>query len=94
MSRGSSLLIDVLGADHHGYIGRMKAALQMFNYPADTLEVQIIQLVRIIQDGKELKMSKRTGNAITLEELCEEVGVDAARYFFLAKSASTTLTLT
>ena len=89
LSRGSSLLIDVLGADHHGYIGRMKAALQMFNYPADTLEVQIIQLVRIIQDGKELKMSKRTGNAITLEELCEEVGVDAARYFFLAKSAST-----
>lgn len=89
LRRGSSLLIDVLGADHHGYISRMKAALQIFGYPADTLEVQIIQMVRIIKDGQELKMSKRTGNAITLEELCEEVGVDAARYFFLAKSAST-----
>ncbi|MGI6735541.1 MAG: arginine--tRNA ligase [Bacilli bacterium] len=89
LKRGSSLLIDVLGADHHGYIGRMKAALQMFGYPEDSLEVQIIQMVRIIQDGQELKMSKRTGNAITLEELCEEIGVDAARYFFIAKSAST-----
>jgi arginyl-tRNA synthetase len=67
----------------------MKAALQMFGYPEDSLEVQIIQMVRIIQDGQELKMSKRTGNAITLEELCEEIGVDAARYFFIAKSAST-----
>jgi len=55
LSRGSSLLIDVLGADHHGYIGRMKAALQMFNYPADTLEVQIIQLVRIIPRRKRVK---------------------------------------
>jgi len=89
LKRGSSLLIDVLGADHHGYIGRMKAALQMFGYPEDSLEVQIIQMVRIIQDGQELKMSKRTGNAITLEELCEEIGGDAARYFFIAKSAST-----
>lgn len=88
LSRDASLLIDVLGADHHGYIGRMKAALQMFNHKQDILEVQIIQLVRIIKDGQELKMSKRTGNAITLEELVEEVGVDAARYFFIAKSAS------
>lgn len=89
LSRNASLLIDVLGADHHGYIGRMKSALQMFGYDAKTLEVQIIQMVRIIKDGQELKMSKRTGNAITLEELSSEVGVDAARYFFLAKSAST-----
>ncbi|MDY0214960.1 MAG: arginine--tRNA ligase [Bacilli bacterium] len=89
LSRGADLLIDILGADHHGYIGRMKSALQMFNYSADALEVQIIQMVRIIKDGQELKMSKRTGNAITLEELATEVGVDAARYFFLAKSAST-----
>lgn len=89
LSRKADLLIDVLGADHHGYIGRMKSALQMFGYGPDTLEVQIIQMVRIIKDGEELKMSKRTGNAITLEELISEVGVDAARYFFIAKSAST-----
>ena len=89
LSRDADLLIDILGADHHGYIGRMKSALQMFNYDAATLEVQIIQMVRIIKDGQELKMSKRTGNAITLEELANEVGVDAARYFFIAKSAST-----
>jgi arginyl-tRNA synthetase len=67
----------------------MKSALQMFGYGPETLEVQIIQMVRIIKDGEELKMSKRTGNAITLEELIAEVGVDAARYFFIAKSAST-----
>lgn len=89
LSRKADLLIDVLGADHHGYIGRMKSALQMFGYGPETLEVQIIQMVRIIKDGEELKMSKRTGNAITLEELIAEVGVDAARYFFIAKSAST-----
>lgn len=89
LGRKADLLIDVLGADHHGYIGRMKSALQMFGYGPETLEVQIIQMVRIIKDGEELKMSKRTGNAITLEELIAEVGVDAARYFFIAKSAST-----
>ncbi len=89
LNRGADLLIDLLGADHHGYIGRMKAALQMFKYDASTLEVAIIQLVRIIKDGEEMKMSKRTGNAITLEELIEDIGVDAARYFFIAKSAST-----
>ena len=88
LSRGADLLIDLLGADHHGYIGRMKAALQMFKYDASALEVEIIQLVRIIKDGEEMKMSKRTGNAITLEELVEDIGVDAARYF-IAKSAST-----
>lgn len=89
LRRGADLLINIFGADHHGYIGRMKAALQMFGYHANALEVEIIQMVRIIKDGEELKMSKRTGNAITLEELVEDVGVDAARYFFLAKSAST-----
>lgn len=89
LSRNADLLIDILGADHHGYIGRMKSALQMFGFPENTLEVQIIQMVRIIKGGEELKMSKRTGNAITLEELIAEVGVDAARYFFIAKSAST-----
>jgi len=88
MSRGYDKLIDVLGADHHGYIARMKAALMMFGYPSDTLHVELIQMVRLIQNGQEVKMSKRTGNAITLRELVEEVGVDAVRYFFVARAAS------
>lgn len=82
-------LINIFGADHHGYISRMKAALQMFNYDENILDVIIMQLVRLIKDGKELKMSKRTGNAVTLDELIDDVGVDAARYFFIAKSAGT-----
>ncbi|HZJ89855.1 MAG TPA: arginine--tRNA ligase [Bacilli bacterium] len=82
-------LINIFGADHHGYITRMKAALQMFNYDENILDVIIMQLVRLIKDGAELKMSKRTGTAVTLDELIDDVGVDAARYFFIAKSAST-----
>lgn len=88
LSRGYTKLIDVLGADHHGYIARMKAALMMFGYPSDVLHVELIQMVRLIQNGQEVKMSKRTGNAITLRELVEEVGVDAVRYFFVARAAS------
>lgn len=90
-SRNYDLLIDVLGADHHGYINRMKAAMQMFGYKENQLHVEIIQMVRLLEDGKEIKMSKRTGNAITLHELCSEVGVDAVRYFFVARAASTHL---
>ncbi|MFA6675379.1 MAG: arginine--tRNA ligase, partial [Bacilli bacterium] len=87
-SRGFDLLIDVLGADHHGYINRMKSALMMHGYSADTLEVELIQMVRIIKDGQEMKASKRTGNAITLRELFEEVGVDSTRYLFAMRAAS------
>lgn len=88
LSRGYQYLIDLLGADHHGYIGRMQAALAMAGYPKDTLHIEIQQMVRLIKDGEEVKMSKRTGNALTLRELCEEVGVDAVRYFLVSKSAS------
>ncbi|NLB49931.1 MAG: arginine--tRNA ligase, partial [Erysipelotrichia bacterium] len=91
LSRGFDYLIDVLGADHHGYINRMKSALMMHGYKKDTLDVQIIQMVRIFQDGKEIKLSKRTGKTITLRELCEDVGIDAVRYFFVARSASSHL---
>ena len=91
LSRNHQNLIDVLGADHHGYIKRMQAALMMFGYPADTLHVELIQMVRLIKDGEEFKMSKRTGNAITLRELYEDVGVDAVRYFFVARAASSHL---
>lgn len=86
-----NLLINILGADHHGYIERMKSALEILGYPKDILEVEIIQMVRIIQDGKEVKMSKRTGNAITLRELCDDVGVDAVRYFFVSRANSSHL---
>lgn len=88
LSRGYDLLIDVLGADHHGYINRMKSALMMQGYSQDTLEIELIQIVRLIKDGEEVKMSKRTGAGISLRELCEEVGVDAARYFFVSRAAS------
>ena len=91
LSRGYDNLIDVLGADHHGYINRMKSALMMQGYKQDTLEVELVQVVRLIKDGEEVKMSKRTGAGVTLRELCEEVGVDAVRYFFIARAASSHL---
>ena len=88
MSRGFDQLIDVLGADHHGYINRMKSALMMHGYKAESLEIELIQMVRFIKDGAEIKASKRTGDSITLREICEEVGVDAMRYFFAMRAAS------
>lgn len=91
LSRGYDLLVDLFGADHHGYINRMKSALMMQGYSKDVLEVELVQVVRLIKDNKEVKMSKRTGTGISLRELCEEVGVDAARYFFVARSASSHL---
>lgn len=88
LSRGYDELIDVLGADHHGYINRMKSALMMHGYPSDILNIELIQMVRMMKDGEEFKLSKRTGNGYTLRELCEDVGVDAARYFFVMRAAS------
>ena len=88
MSRGFDQLIDVLGADHHGYINRMKSALMMHGYKAECLEIELIQMVRFIKDGKEFKASKRAGDAITLHEICEDVGVDAMRYFFAMRAPS------
>ena len=91
MSRGFDLLIDVLGADHHGYINRMKSALAMKGYSPDALEVDLVQMVKTYRDGEEVKMSKRTGKAISHHELVEEVGVDAVRYLFVERSPSTHL---
>ena len=88
MSRGFDLLIDVLGADHHGYINRMKSALMMHGYKQECLEVELIQMVRFIKNGEEFKASKRSGDAITLHDICEEVGVDAMRYFFAMRAPS------
>ena len=91
LSRGFDQLIDVLGADHHGYINRMKSALMMHGYSKDALEVELIQMVRMMKDGKEFKLSKRTGNGYTLRELCLDAGVDAARYFFVMRNAASHL---
>lgn len=91
LNRGFDKLIDCLGADHHGYIERMKSSLQMLGYKSSTLDVELIQMVRLFKDGKEYKMSKRTGNALSMKELCEEVGVDAVRYFFVSRAASSHL---
>ena len=91
MSRGFDQLIDVLGADHHGYINRMKSALMMHGYKQECLEIDLVQMVRFIKDGKEFKASKRSGDAITLNEICQEVGVDAMRYFFAMRSQTTHL---
>ena len=83
--RGYEKLVDILGADHYGYIARLKAGIKIMGYNPDNLEVKIIQIVRLMENGEEVKMSKRTGNAITIRELCEDVGVDVARYFFISK---------
>lgn len=91
MSRGFDLLIDVLGADHHGYINRMKSALMMKGYPSDSLEVELVHVVRTFRDGEEVRMSKRTGKAITHRELVAEVGKDAVRYLFAERSQSSHL---
>jgi len=85
--RGFDQLVNLWGADHHGYIARVKAALQGLGHRANLLEVDIIQMVRLIKDGEEFKMSKRTGKAVTLRELVEDVGLDAVRYFFASRSA-------
>ncbi|PNN21805.1 arginine--tRNA ligase [Staphylococcus haemolyticus] len=86
INRGNDILIDLMGADHHGYINRLKASLETFGVDSDRLEIQIMQMVRLMQDGVEVKMSKRTGNTITLREIMDEVGIDAARYFLTMRS--------
>ncbi len=86
IQRGFDKLINIWGADHHGYIPRMKAAIEALGYDRDTLEVSIIQMVQLYKDGEKMKMSKRTGKAVTMRELVELVGLDAVRYFFAMRS--------
>ncbi len=86
--RGYKKLINLWGADHHSYVTRMQAALTALGYPEGTLTIDLIQMVRMVENGVEVKMSKRTGNAITIRELCEDVGVDAARWYFSSKDIS------
>lgn len=93
ISRGYDRLIDVLGSDHHGYIARLKAALSMLGKDSNILDIKILQMVRLIKDGEELKLSKRTGKTITLMELVDEIGVNATRYFFSSHSLDTSMDL-
>lgn len=91
LDRGFDLLVDLLGADHHGYIPRLKASIQALGNDPEKLQVDIIQMVRLVENGAEVKMSKRLGNAVTIRELCDEVGVDAVRYFFVQRAVDTHL---
>lgn len=89
LSRGYSRLIDVLGSDHHGYIHRLKSSLEILDHDSSKLDIKILQMVRLLRNGEEVKLSKRTGKTITLNELIDEVGVNASRYFFASKSLDT-----
>lgn len=85
-SRGFDMLVNFFGADHHGYIPRLKASMSALGHDPDKLNVDIIQMVRLVSNGEEVKMSKRLGNATTINDLVDMVGVDAARYFFAARA--------
>jgi len=87
--RGFDTVINIWGADHHGYIPRVKAAMEALGIDSNRLEVEIIQLVHLYKNGEKMKMSKRTGKAVTMRELVEEVGLDAVRYFFAMRSSDT-----
>jgi len=89
IDRGYEELIDVLGSDHHGYINRLKGSLEILGYNSNCLDVKILQMVRLLKDGEEIKISKRTGKTITLNDLIAEVGINATRYFFASKSLDT-----
>ncbi len=86
--RGFDLAVDILGADHHGYVPRLKAALTALGVDADKLNVVLMQMVRLVKDGEIIKASKRSGKAITLVTLLEEVPIDAARFFFNTREAN------
>ncbi|MCM3586837.1 arginine--tRNA ligase [Mesobacillus maritimus] len=89
LERGFEKLINIWGADHHGYIPRMRAAIQALGNEANALEVEIIQMVQLYKNGEKMKMSKRTGKAVTMRDLIDEVGLDATRYFFAMRSSDT-----
>lgn len=93
LKRGYTHLIDVLGADHHGYVSRLKAAIGFVGGNPDLLDVDLLQMVRALQNGEELKMSKRSGKAITLRDLMDEVGTDALRFMYISKSLDTHMDL-
>ena len=89
--RGADLCIYMLGADHHGYIGRLKAAAAAFGDDPDTVEVLIGQMVNLVRDGVTMKMSKRAGTVISLDDLVDAIGVDAARYVLVRSSVDSSI---
>src|SRR5699024_6347536 len=91
--RGFDLCLYMLGADHHGYIARLKAAAAAFGDDPDSVEVLIGQMVNLVRDGEPVRMSKRAGTVVTLDDLVEVLGVDAARYALIRYSVDTTLDL-
>ncbi len=91
IERGHNLCIYMLGADHHGYIARLRAAAAALGYDPNQVEVLIGQMVNLVQDGKAVRMSKRAGNVITLDDLVEAIGVDAARYALIRSSVDSSL---
>ncbi len=93
LSRGYTKLIDILGGDHHGYVPRLKAAIAMMSGQEEMLDVELLQMVKVLQDGQEIKMSKRSGKSITLADLMAEVGKDPIRYFFAMRSLNTHMDL-
>lgn len=84
--RGFDELVDVFGADHHSYVSRLKASIEALGYDKDKLTVRLLQMVTLLRDGNVVKMSKRTGGNVTIRELVDEIGKDAARYFFATRS--------
>ena len=85
-ARGFGVLLDVLGSDHHGYLARLRAGLASMNEPQESLEISLVQFVSLFKENKKIQMSTRSGEFITLNELCEEVGKDAARFFYVSRS--------
>lgn len=93
LRRGFERLINVLGADHHGYVARVRAAIEALGADPETFEVPIMNLVHVVESGERVQMSKRTGDFVTLDELLDDVGVDATRWFMLWRSHETTVDL-
>ena len=93
LNRGYTHLVNVFGTDHHGYVPRLKAAIEMIGGNSNLLDVELLQMVRVLEDGKEIKMSKRSGKAITLRDLIDDVGPDALRYMYVSKALSTQMDL-
>ena len=91
LRRGFDSLINIWGADHHGYIPRMQAAVQAFGYTKERLRVVLVQMVSLLRGGEKIEMSKRAGEFVTLREVIDEVGPDAAKYFFLMRRSDTHL---
>ena len=85
--RGFATVINVWGADHHGYIARVKASLSALGYDADKLEIELVQFANLFEQGEKVAMSTRSGEFVTLKQLCEDVGQDAARFFYVMRKA-------